>query len=68
MRGVCVTLGWNLGRMLRHIRVRSVYTMVGLAIVWFGTVIWAGHRGDWSTAMAFGQLLAASIVLIVHHT
>ena len=54
--------------MLRHIRVRSVYTMVGLAIVWFGTVIWAGHRGDWSTAMAFGQLLAASIVLIVHHT
>jgi hypothetical protein len=68
MRGIYITLGWNFGRMLRHVRVGSVYTMVSLAIVWFGTVIWAGHRGDWSTAMAFGQLLAASVVLILHHT
>jgi hypothetical protein len=67
MRGIFVTLGWNVSRMLFHLRVGSVYTLVGLAIVWIFSVLWAGHRGDWSTAMAFGQLLAASLTLILHH-
>lgn len=68
MRGVFVTLGWNFSRMRLHLRAGSVYTLVGLAIVWLGSVLWAGQRGDWSTAWAFGQLLAASLLLILHHT
>lgn len=67
MRGISVSLGWNVSRMLLHLKVGSVYTLTGLAIVWLGSVLWAGHRGDWSTALAFGQLLAASLALILHH-
>lgn len=68
MRGVYVTLGWNVNRMLLHVRVGSIYTLVVLAVVWLGSVLWAGHRGDWSTALAFGQLLAASFALLLHHS
>lgn len=67
MRGLFVTMGWNVDRMLLHVRVGIIYTLVGLAVVWLGSVLWAGHRGDWSTALAFGQLLAASLALILHH-
>lgn len=67
MRGISVSLGWNVSRMLLHVKVGSIYTLTGLAIVWLGSVLWAGHRGDWSTALAFGQLLAASLALILHH-
>ena len=67
MRGIAVTMGWNVSRLLLHLRAGSVYTLVGLAIVWAGSVLWAGHRGDWSTAWAFGQLLAASLALMLHH-
>jgi hypothetical protein len=67
MRGISVTLGWNVSRMLLHLKVGSVYTLAGLAVVWLSSVLWAGHRGDWSTALAFGQLLAASLALILHH-
>lgn len=67
MRGLFVTMGWNVDRMLLHVRVGVIYTLVGLAVVWLGSVLWAGHRGDWSTALAFGQLLAASLALILHH-
>ena len=49
-RGVYVTLRWNFKRMLFHIRVGSTYTLVGLAIVWLASVLWAGQRGDWSAA------------------
>lgn len=67
MRGIFVTLGWNTSRMLLHLRAGSVYTLVGLAIVWLSSVLWAGHKRDWSTAWAFGQLLAASLALLLHH-
>lgn len=67
MRGISVSLGWIVSRMLRHLKVGSVYTLTGLATVWLGSVLWAGHRGDWSTALAFGQLLAASLALMLHH-
>lgn len=68
MRGIYVTMGWNLGRMSRHVRTGSVYTWTGLAVVWLASVLWAGPKGDWQTAWAFGQLLAASLALILHHT
>ena len=68
VRGVYVTLGWDLSRMLRHLCAGSVWTLFGLATVWLGSIIWAGHTKKWSTAWAFGQVLAASIALLLHHT
>lgn len=67
-RGIYVTLAWDFSRMLRHVKIASIYTVMGLAVVWLGSVLWAGHRGDWSTALAFGNLLAASLALLLHHT
>jgi len=68
VRGVYITLGWDLSRMLRHLRAGGVWTLFGLAIVWLRSIIWAGETKDWSTAWAFGQVLAASIALLLHHT
>jgi len=68
VRGVYITLGWDLSRMLRHFRAGCVWTVFGLAIVWLGSIIWAGETKDWSTAWASGQVLAASIALLLHHT
>lgn len=68
VRGVYVTLGWDLGRMLQSIYAGSVWTLFGLAVIWFGSIMWAGQTRDWSTAWAFGQVLAASIALLLHHT
>lgn len=68
VRGVYVTLGWDLSLMLQHLCAGGVWTFFGLATVWLGSIIWAGQTKDWSTAWAFGQVLAASITLLLHHT
>ncbi|KAK5714942.1 hypothetical protein LTR15_010358 [Elasticomyces elasticus] len=68
VRGVYVKLGWDLSRMLRHICAGSVWSLFGVAVVWLGAIVWAGHTKDWSTAWAFGQVLAASVALLVYHT
>lgn len=48
MRGVFVTLGWNVDCMLFQLRVGSVYTLVGLAtnVISLGSVLRAGYGGD----------------------
>ncbi|KAK3638716.1 hypothetical protein LTR56_006723 [Elasticomyces elasticus] len=68
VRGIHVTLGWDLSRMLRHARAGGVWTVFGVAVVWLGSLIWAGQTRDWGTAWAFGQVLAASVALLVYHT
>ncbi|KAK4966742.1 hypothetical protein LTR42_011053 [Elasticomyces elasticus] len=68
VRGIHVTLGWDLSRMLQHVRAGGVWTIFGVAVVWLGSLIWAGQTRDWGTAWAFGQVLAASVALLVYHT
>ena len=68
MRGVYVTTGWNVRRLLLGLRAGSTHALLGVAIIWLGSVLWAGHRGDWSTALAFGQVVAASVTLVLHYT
>lgn len=68
VRGVHVTLGWDVGRISRGICAGGVWAFFGLAVIWFGSVMWARHTKDWSTAWAFGQVLAALIALLLHRT
>lgn len=47
------TLGFNMA-----------WSSLGLAVIWLCVIVWAGPTGDWDTAMAFGQLISASISLL----
>jgi hypothetical protein len=51
------TLGFNMA-----------WSCLGLAVIWLSVIVWAGPTGDWDTAMAFGQLIAASIPLLLLYT
>jgi hypothetical protein len=68
IRGIHVALGWDTRSILRHLKVGLVWVTFAVASTWFGTFIWAERFGDWGTALAFGQLLAASIAIVMLHT
>lgn len=64
MRGLYVRFGWQLGSLERVVPAVATGIWLSVAVVWLGTLLWAEERGDWSTAMGFGQLLAASVALL----
>jgi hypothetical protein len=63
-RGIEFTLGWQKDRIASEVPVGIAWLWFSLAIIWLCVIIWGGSAGDWATAMAFGQLLAASVSLI----
>ena len=64
LRGIEIVMGWQFDRIIAELPLYITWTWFSLAFIWFAVVIWAGATKDWSTAMAFGQLLAASVSLI----
>lgn len=42
----------------------TAWFFFGLAVIWLCVIVWGGLAGDWATAMAFGQLLAAFMSLV----
>lgn len=67
MRGIEIAVGWQFDRMASELPVRITWTWFCLALIWAAVMIWKGRTNDWGTAMAFGQLLAVSISLIMVH-
>ncbi|KAK5129014.1 hypothetical protein LTR85_000347 [Meristemomyces frigidus] len=64
LRGLYVRFGWQIADW-QHASTKTVLWMwLAIAVIWLGTFVWAEQKGDWSTAMGFGQLLAASIALV----
>ncbi|KAH8815439.1 hypothetical protein F5884DRAFT_895335 [Xylogone sp. PMI_703] len=65
VRGLQFKLGWQLDR-IAYVLPYILCTWLSVALIWLCVVVWAGPTGDWSTALAFGQVIAVSIS-ILHH-
>lgn len=67
LRGIEIAVGWQFDRIVSEVPVSVTWTWFFLALIWAAVIVWEGTADDWGTAMAFGQLLAASISLIMVH-
>ncbi|KAK4937714.1 hypothetical protein LTR10_021724 [Elasticomyces elasticus] len=68
IRGIKYTLGWQKDR-FRSVLPRSIaWALVGITITWLSVIVWDETKGGWSTAMGFGQLVAACIMLVLAYT
>lgn len=65
LRGLHVTLGWQTDRLCRDLPRNAAWSYLGTVVVWLSVLVWAQPAGDWTTAMAFGQLIAACLSLLV---
>lgn len=68
LRGLQFVLGWQLDRMACELPTHIAWSCLGLAMTWLCVIAWAGPTSDWATAMAFGQLIASSISLLLLYT
>jgi hypothetical protein len=62
--GIQFILGWEWDRITYEVPVGMAWIFLGLAVIWLCVIAFGGSVGDWQTAMAFGQLLAASVSLL----
>ncbi|EWY79565.1 hypothetical protein FOYG_17311 [Fusarium oxysporum NRRL 32931] len=65
MRGIHFILGWQTDRMHIELPFRVSCAWFGVASIWLSLVLWRGVGGDWGTAFAFAQVVAASVAIIV---
>ncbi|KAK3373053.1 hypothetical protein B0T24DRAFT_249435 [Lasiosphaeria ovina] len=65
MRGLHFVLGLQKDRIRMEAPFRISCAWVGIAIIWLCLVLWRGAGGDWGTALAFAQVVAASISIYV---
>lgn len=61
-----MAMGWQFDRMARELPIRFCWTVFSLSVIWV-CVASAGLKGDWNIAIAFGQLLAASVALVFQY-
>jgi hypothetical protein len=58
-------LGWQTDRMQRELLFKVSFAWLGIASIWLSLVVWRGLGGDWGTAFAFAQVVAASVAIII---
>lgn len=68
VRGIKIIMGWDFKQMTCRLSKPLAWLCLSLLVIWLGIVIWAEKFKDWSTAMAFGQVIAACIILVFVHT
>jgi hypothetical protein len=61
-------MGWQLDRIASEFPLYIAWSWLSVVIIWLCVGEWAGAASDWATTMMFGQLLAASVSLIVLYT
>jgi hypothetical protein len=59
-----MVMGWQIDRLKLKAPKFIVWAWFSLALIWGCVIVWGGRTSDWSAAMAFGQLLAASVALV----
>ncbi|CAH0051998.1 unnamed protein product [Clonostachys solani] len=64
MRGLRFVLGWQTDRMI-EIPYRVSCVWFGIAAIWLGLVFWRVGGGDWGIGLAFAQVVAASIAIVI---
>jgi hypothetical protein len=58
-------MGWQLDRVASEVPLYIAWIWLSVVMIWLCVGVWAGAASDWATALTFGQLLAASVSLIV---
>ncbi|KAJ6006656.1 hypothetical protein N7451_004600 [Penicillium sp. IBT 35674x] len=64
LRGIEIDVGWQFDRIASELPDYITPPWFYLALIWVAVIIWKGDTTNWGAAMAFGQLLAASISLL----
>ena len=64
LRGLQVILGWQLDVLACYLPRHLAWVWLCISLIWLSVILWAGPTGDWSTAMSFGQVIAASASLV----
>ena len=61
------SLGRQTDRLFYELPRNASRVYFGLVVVWLSVLLWAQPKGDWNTAIALGQLVAACISVVVSH-
>ncbi|KAI1274443.1 hypothetical protein F5Y07DRAFT_214054 [Xylaria sp. FL0933] len=64
-RGLYFVLGWQKDRLIRILPLQISCVWLGIAIIWLSVVLWKVETGTWELAFGFGQIVAASVALLV---
>ena len=65
MRGLHFVLGFQKDRIEVELPFTVSCVWLGVAAVWLCLIFWGVGGGDWATAFAFAQVVAASISIII---
>jgi len=65
MRGIQMIMGWQKDRIYLYGLMALAWSALGMAIISICVVAWGEQSKDWGNAMAFGQLLAAFLAIII---
>lgn len=65
MRGLHFVQGLQTDRMSIELPFRISCAWFGIAAIWLCLVLWGVGGGDWGIALAFAQVVAASISIII---
>ncbi|XEV01629.1 hypothetical protein FSHL1_006916 [Fusarium sambucinum] len=64
-RGLHFVLGWQTDRIRAELPFRASCASLAVALIWLCLVVWRGAGGDWGTAFAFAQVVAASFAITI---
>lgn len=65
MRGLHFVLGFQKDRIRAELPFKVSCAWFAIAVIWLCVVLWMGGGGDWGTALAFAQVVAASISIAI---
>ncbi|KAG8362427.1 hypothetical protein FVEN_g153 [Fusarium venenatum] len=58
-------LGWQTDRIHTELPFGVSCALLAVAFIWLCLLIWRGAGGDWGTAFAFAQVVAASFAIVI---
>ncbi len=65
VRGLHIVLGWQKDRILLELPYQTSIGVLGVGIVWVTVLLSTGNGADWAIALAFAQVVAASISILL---
>ena len=65
MRGLQFVLRWQSDRIKVQVPFMATCAWLGIALVWLCLALWKGTGSDWATALAFAQVVAATVSMVL---